>query len=73
MPESTEVLRARARHASMIRYRPDGDPERIAAARDYAELLLAQHIRTVVAKFPPLTNEQRNRLLALLLAPEHAA
>lgn len=72
MSESTEVLHARARYASMARYRPDGHPERVAASRDYAEVLLAQHIRTTLAKFPPLANEQRNRLIALLLA-ERAA
>lgn len=72
MPESTVVLQARARYASMARYRPDGHPERVAASRDYAEVLLAQHIRTTLAKFPPLTNEQRDRLTALL-APERAA
>lgn len=72
VPESPEVLCARSRHALMSRHRLAGDPERIDAARDYAELFLAQHIQAVVAKFPPLTNEQRDRLSALL-APERAA
>jgi len=36
--------------------------------QDYAEAQLAEHIQQVVAKAPPLSDEQRGRLAALLTA-----
>lgn len=47
-----------------------GDPsDREAAQRtraEYAELKLAEYIKRAVAAWPPLTNEQRDRLALLL-------
>jgi hypothetical protein len=44
-----------------------------AARRDLAEANLAQHIRRVVAGWPPLTAEQRQRLALLLNDPAETA
>jgi tartrate dehydratase beta subunit/fumarate hydratase class I family protein len=55
----------RARVASLTRSRPANDPELVAARRDLAAERLAEHVRKVVAEAPPLTAEQRDKIIAL--------
>ena len=66
MAETPEVRKARSRKAILSRHRATDDPERLEATRDYAVLSLEQHIQTAVAKAPPFTEAQRDRLRALL-------
>jgi hypothetical protein len=56
----------RARVASLTRSRRPDDPDLIDARRDLAAERLADHVRRVVDTAPPLTDEQRNRIAALL-------
>lgn len=56
----------RARVAALSRDRSPDDPELINARRDLRAERLADHIADVVNAAPPLTNEQRARLAALL-------
>lgn len=60
------VARTRARVAVATRR---GDSNALTdARREHAESLLAAYITKVVAKAPPLTEEQRHRIAALLTA-----
>lgn len=56
----------RARVASLTRSRTPDDPELVDARRNLRAERLADHIRRQVDDWPPLTNEQRARLAALL-------
>ena len=56
----------RARIAALVRHRPDDHDAIDNARRAYRTNRLADHIREVVDQAPPLTQEQRNRLAALL-------
>jgi hypothetical protein len=56
----------RARVAALTRSRPPDDPELVEARRDLAAEGIAQHIAKVVAKAPPLTSAQRDRIAAIL-------
>ena len=59
------VLSARSRLANASHR--GGDPAAvIEARRDLTAAKLERHVREVVATAPPLTDEQRNRLAALL-------
>ena len=58
------VLQARARKGVAARR---GDAEGVrSASRDLTAAKLERHIREAVAAAPPLTNDQRARLAALL-------
>ncbi len=59
----------RARVASLTRSRPADDPDLIEARRALRAERLAEAIRRTVAEAPPLTDEQRARLAALLHTP----
>lgn len=61
-----EGTRHRARLAALSRYRNPDDPEVIDARRQLRAAGLADRIREDVAKWPPLTAEQCDRLAALL-------
>lgn len=64
MAISAEMAHHRARRARAVQ---QGDTETAEqAARDLRAEKLAEHIRTVVDQFPPLTAEQRSRLAAYL-------
>lgn len=63
---SATVRRDRARLAALARHRNPDDPELIDARRQLRAASLADRIREDVAKWPPLTDEQRDRLAALL-------
>ena len=64
------LLRADLASKKAVLNRRPGDPAAKAAYEDaqrvYAEASLREHIAQVVSKLPPLTNEQRANLAALL-------
>lgn len=62
----SETLALRGRVASLSRSRPATDPDLIDARRDLAAAKLDAYIKKVVAEAPPLTDEQRDRIAALL-------
>lgn len=64
MAPSASSLHARV--AAFSRSRPLDDPDFVAARRDLAAVRLEEHVRYVVASAPPLTEEQRARVVAAL-------
>ena len=64
MSSTTRHLRARV--ASLTRSRPLEDPELQSARTELRTARLEDRIRAEVAEWPPLTDEQRGRLAALL-------
>lgn len=59
--------RERAKVAALKRHRHDpNDPDVTDAVRDLAAARLEDYVRGVVDTFPPLTDDQRNRIAALL-------
>ncbi len=56
----------RAKVAALTRHRSPNDPAIAEATRDLAAERLAEHVRAVVAGFPPLTPEQRDKIATLL-------
>lgn len=58
----------RARVASLTRSRQSDDPELVEARRNLRALRLEEYVTRVVAEAPPLTDEQRERIAALLRA-----
>ncbi|WP_255783411.1 hypothetical protein [Mycobacteroides abscessus] len=63
---SPEIARLRAKQAGLTRSRPPDDPELVETRRSlYAESLL-ERVKKIVAQAPPLTNEQIERVAALL-------
>jgi hypothetical protein len=59
----------KAKRASLTRHRGPGHVETIEAERDYRAEVLAEHVRKVVDAFPPLTDEQCDRIAVLLRTP----
>ncbi len=67
MPASSPARRTLVSSvAALTRHRGTDDPAVTAAIRDLAAESLAEHVRRVVDRFPPLTPEQRDRIAALL-------
>ena len=62
----SETLALRGRVASLSRSRSATDPDLVNARRDLAAAKLDAYIQKVVAEAPPLTDEQRDRIAALL-------
>jgi hypothetical protein len=60
------VTSGRGRVAALSRSRHPDDPELITARRDLAALNLEQYVLRVVAEAPPLSDEQRDRIAAIL-------
>lgn len=56
----------RARIASLSRIRSADDPELIEARQNLKALKLAEYVTRVVSEAPPLTDEQLERVSALL-------
>ncbi len=56
----------RARIAALSRDRSPDDPEILAARRDLRAARIEQELRKAVAGWPPLTDEQVDRLAGLL-------
>ncbi len=61
-----DVAHHRARVASLSRDRAADDPELTAARAELRAATLAAHVARVVDQAPPLTDEQRARIAALL-------
>jgi hypothetical protein len=59
---------ARNRLNALQRYRRPDDPAIADARRDLAAASLEEYIRRVVDSAPPLTDDQRSRIAALLQA-----
>lgn len=60
------IKSGRGRVAALTRSRTPDDPELLSARRDLAADVIAQHVAKVVAKAPPLTPAQRDRIGAIL-------
>lgn len=58
----------RARIASLTRSRKADDPDLLDAKRNMRALKLEEYVARVVAEAPPLTVEQRDRIVGLLRA-----
>lgn len=65
-PSNSAVNQRRAKHAALTRHRPADDPDVLDAKRDLAAEVLRVHIERVIAAAPPLTDEQRDRIAAIL-------
>jgi hypothetical protein len=66
MPSKENLYSDRARIGALVRARRSDDPELLAARKKLAEDALANRIRRLVDAAPPLTPEQRDRLVTLL-------
>jgi hypothetical protein len=64
--QSPEQRRHRARVAALSRHHPDQPELDADARRDLKVANAAQYVRQLVDSWPPLTDEQRGRLAALL-------
>lgn len=60
------ALEHRGRVAALSRSRRPDDPELIDARRQLAAANIASYVERAVAKAPPLTAEQRDRIAILL-------
>ncbi len=63
---STRWTQERARIASLTRSRRPDDPELLAARERMAALKVEADIAKLVAKAPPLTAAQRDRLVTII-------
>jgi hypothetical protein len=63
---SSAALRERGKIAALSRSRRPDDPELVEARRNLRAERLADHVRKVVAEAPSLTDEQRDRIAAIL-------
>lgn len=66
MSLAPDVAHHRAKHAALTRSCEPDDPRLLNARRDLAAATLADRIRSTIDAAPPLTDEQRERLAALL-------
>lgn len=58
--------KTRARIAALTRSRTPDDPDLLDARREHAGNMLEQYVTRIVADAPPLTDDQRARIAALL-------
>jgi hypothetical protein len=65
-PLTPGVTTARARVSALKRHHPEGGVVVEAAVRDLRATTLEEYIRRVVDSAPPLTDQQKGRLSALL-------
>jgi hypothetical protein len=63
---SPAVARPRAVAGALYRYRSPDDPELLAAKRELAAEMLAEHFERVVRELGPLPDKQQRRITALL-------
>jgi hypothetical protein len=68
MALSKAAAHHRAKLANLCRDRQPDDPEIATARLNLRAEMLAAHVAEVVAKAPPLTAEQRDRIAAILRA-----
>lgn len=66
MPITSEAAHLRGRIAGLSRDRSPDDPELLDARRNLRATMLRDHVQKVLAEAPPLTQEQRDRVAALL-------
>lgn len=59
----------RGRIAGLSRSRPADDPDLIEARRQFRATRLADHVAKALAARPPLSQEQREAIARLLMAP----
>lgn len=64
----SSIPREHARVAALSRSRTADDPGLLDAKRNLRALKLEEHVLRVVGEAPPLTDEQRERIAALLRA-----
>jgi hypothetical protein len=57
---------ASTRFAALTRHRPADDPEVAEAGRDLRAAQLEDHVRRIVDQMPPLSADQKARLMVLL-------
>ena len=72
-PLTSAVTTARARVSALKRHHPNGGDVVDAAVRELRATSLEEHIKRVVDAAPPLTDDQRARLAALLQGGGEAA
>jgi hypothetical protein len=60
------VRAASTRLAALSRHRPADDPEVAEAGRDLRAAQLEDHVRRIVDQMPPLSADQKARLMVLL-------
>ncbi len=65
---SSTAAHHRARIGALSRDREPDDPELVAARRDLAAERLVEHVERILAGWPPLTDEQLDRVARLLRA-----
>lgn len=70
---SANIRHLRARIAGLSRDREPDDPELVNARIQFAESKLVAVIADTLEKSPPLTDEGRDRIIALLSPQEQAA
>ena len=68
MPKHLRITRPRPSRPAFSRSRHDDDPEYITARQNLKALVLEDHVRRVVSEAPPLSDEQKERIAALLRA-----
>ena len=59
--------------SNTVRHHGPNDPRLPELRRDLRAAELAEHVRRIVDTFPPLTDEQRNQIAALLRSPSQGA
>jgi hypothetical protein len=64
-PTST-VAKARARHAALTRHRSPDDPAVVESRQALTLVNAEDYVRRLVDQAPPLTDDQRRRLAAIL-------
>jgi hypothetical protein len=65
---SSAVAHHRARVGALSRDRHPDDPEFVSAKRDLAAANLEEHVNRVLAGWPPLSEQQLDRIAAILRA-----
>jgi hypothetical protein len=67
MPASSPAIRHwAAKSGGLARDRASDDPERVEAETELATHRIAEHVRRILAKSPPLSDDQRLLIVGLL-------
>lgn len=69
---SKTVAHQRARIGSLCRSRAADDPELLAARRELATATIGEFIERTLASVPPLSREQRARIVEAVMRPAGA-
>lgn len=65
---SYEITKARGRAGMAARTLPESHPDRVSAKQELKTLVAAEHLAKVVEEWPPLSQEQLERLTGILRA-----